>query len=107
MEVEAKTFEECLLFARGIGFQEIILKGNSLVVAICIVGKSPLPSSIASVVYGISSISHELCTFQVSHTRRNGDQLASLLTKHAQSVEHYIASIEENPYFLNILSQMM
>ena len=58
-----------------------------------IAGKSPAPSSIASIIYGISSLVLETCSFEVSNTRRNGNQL-HLLAKHAQYVEHYINWIE-------------
>ena len=68
-----------------------------------IAGKSPAPSSIAlsiaSIIYGISSLVLETCSFEVSHTRRNGNQL-HLLAKYAQYFEHYINWIEESPYFL-------
>ena len=87
-EVQAKAFEESLLFACDIGVQEIILEGDSLGVANCIAGKSSPPSSVASVLYGIISLSHDFCSFQVSHKRRNGNKLAHLLAKHAQNFEH-------------------
>ena len=65
MEVEAKAFEEGLLFAHDIGIREIILqKGDSLVIENCIAGKASPPSSIASVLQGINSLSHEFRGFQ-------------------------------------------
>lgn len=69
MKVEPKVFEEDLMFARDVGIQEIIPEDDSLVV------------------YGISSLLHEFHGFQISHKRRNGNQLAHLLVEHAQSVE--------------------
>lgn len=70
------------LFAREIVIREIILEGDSLVVANSIAGRSPEPSSIALIVYGITSLSHEFRGFQVSHTRI-GNQPAHSLAKHA------------------------
>lgn len=57
LEVEAKDFEVGLLFARDIGLHEIILEGDSIVVANSIAGKPPSPSIIACVFYGISYVS--------------------------------------------------
>lgn len=76
-EVEPKAFVEGLLFAHDIAIQEIILQeGDSLVIVNCIAGKSSPPSSIASVLYGINSLSHEFCGFQSFYQQciwRNGN----------------------------------
>ena len=86
LEAEAKAFEKGVLFAKDIGIHEIILEGDSMVVSNAILGKSP-PSSIASVVYGIVSLSRR---FEVSHVCRNGSMTAHLLVKHAKGVGHYV-----------------
>ena len=38
--------------------------------------------------------------FRVSRVCTNGNYVAYLLTKHAQSIEYYVTWIEENLYFL-------
>ena len=43
LEVKAKAFEVGLLFARDIGLHEIILEGDSIVVANSIAGNLHLP----------------------------------------------------------------
>ena len=100
MEAKAKAFEEGVLFAKDIGIHEVILVGDSLVVSNGILGISLSPSSIASIVYEIVSLSHTFHKFEVSHVSRNGFRLVHLLAKHAQGVEHYVTWIEEIPCFL-------
>ncbi|KAL0001873.1 hypothetical protein SO802_015654 [Lithocarpus litseifolius] len=60
LEVKAKAFEAGLLFAQDIVIREIILEGDFLVVSNALARKSHSPSSIASVVYGSTSLSDEL-----------------------------------------------
>nr|POE75969.1 hypothetical protein CFP56_23432 [Quercus suber] len=90
VEAKAKAFEECVLVAKDIGIHEVILVGDSLVVSNAIFGISLSPSSIASIVYGIVSLSHTFRRFEVSHVCRNGFSPVHLLAKHAQGVEYYV-----------------
>ena len=100
LEVEAKAYELGITFANDMGFHEIDLEGDSFLVSNAIAGISPPPSSIASVVYGISSLLSAFRRFSISHVGRKGNQVAHLLAKHAQGVEQYVAWIEESPCFL-------
>ena len=61
---------------------------------------SPPPSSIALVVYGISSLFSAFCRFSISHVGRKGNQVAHLIAKHAQDVEQVVTWIEKSPCFL-------
>ena len=65
-----------------------------------IAGISPPPSSIASIMYGISSLLSAFRRFSISHVGRKGNQVAHLLAKHVQGVEQYVAWIKESPCFL-------
>ena len=56
LEAKAKAYELGILFARDVGFHEIALEGDSIMVLNAIAGISLPPSSIASVVCGISSL---------------------------------------------------
>ena len=57
LEAEAKAYELGILFARDMGFHEIAHEGDTVMVSNAISGISPPPpSSIASVVCGISSL---------------------------------------------------
>lgn len=67
--IEAKAFEEGILFARDVGIQEFELEEDSLVVV-------NAPSLIAADIYRITFLSHEFRGFEVSHTCRNDNELA-------------------------------
>ena len=100
MEAEAKAYELGILFARDMGFHEIALEGDSVMVSNAIAGISLPPSSIASVVCGISSLLSAFHSFSISHVGRKGNQVAHLLAKHAQGVEQFVTWIKESPCFL-------
>ena len=63
LEAEAKAYELRIMF--DMGFHEIALEGDSVMVSNAIAGTSPPPSSIASVVYGISSLLSAFCRFSI------------------------------------------
>ena len=100
LETEAKAYELGILFARDMGFHEVALEGDSVTVSNAIAGISPPPSSIASVVCGISSLLSAFRSFSISHVGRKGNKVAHLLAKHAQGVEQFVTWIEESPCFL-------
>ena len=100
MEVEAKAYELGITFAKYMGFHDIDLEGDSVLISNAIAGISSPPSSVASVVYEISSLLSAFHRFSISHVGRKGNQVAYLLAKHAQGVEQYVAWIEESPCFL-------
>ena len=58
------------------------------------------PISVSAVVQGILNLCKEFQRVEFSHVRRVGNKPAHLLAKYAASIVHYIAWIEEVPYFL-------
>ena len=90
LEAEAKAYELGILFARDMGFHEIAHEGDTVLDSNAISGISPPPSSIASVVCGISSLLSVFLSFSISHVGRKGDHITHLLAKHAQGVEQFI-----------------
>ena len=78
LEAEVKAYELGILFAKDMSFHEIALERDSLIVSNAIAGISPPPSSIASIVYGIISLSNVFHSFSISHVGRNGNQVAHL-----------------------------
>ena len=82
------------------GFHEIALEGDSVMVSNAIAGISPPPSSIASIVCGISSLLSVFHSFSISHVGRKGNKVAHLLAKYAQGVEQFVTWIEESHCFL-------
>ena len=77
LEVEAKAYELGITFAKDMGFHEIVLEGDFVMVSNAIAGISPPPSSITSIVYGISSLLSAFRRFSISHGRK-GNQVAHL-----------------------------
>ena len=49
LEVEAKAYELGITFAKDMGFHEIVLEGDFVMVSNAIAGISPPPSSITSI----------------------------------------------------------
>ena len=67
VEVEAKAVEFGLHFAKDLLIQDFILEGDSLVVFNALSKISSPPSSIAAMICGSVSISHEFCHVVFSH----------------------------------------
>ena len=65
VEVEAKVVEFGLQFAKNLLIQDFILEGDSLVMFNAVSETSSPPSSIATVIYGSVSISHEFCHVEI------------------------------------------
>ena len=75
------------------------MEGDSLVVFNALSEISSRPSSIAAVIYGSVSISHEFCHIVFSHVRRQGNCPTHLLAKYALSIDDFSVWIEEVPCF--------
>ena len=72
LEAEAKAYELGIMFAKDMRFREIALEGDSVMFSNAIAGISP-PSSIASVVYEISSLLSAFCRFSILLSGRKGN----------------------------------
>ena len=100
LEVEAKAFESGLQFAKDVGLQEFILKGDSLNVVRALRGLSPPSVSVMSIIYGVQSSCNDVRKVLFSHVCRQGKIPAHLLAKHAISIVDFMVWMEENPCFL-------
>ena len=100
MEVEAKAVEFRLHFAKDLLIQDFILEGDSLVLFNALSKISSPPSSIAAMICGSVSISHEFSHVVFSHVRRQGNCPTHLLAKHALGIDDFSVWIEEVPCFL-------
>ena len=98
--VEAKAFEEGLLFAKDIGIQDFILEGDSLIIHKALSGLSPTPTSMDSLIVGIQAFCGEFHQVSFSHVRRQGNKPAHLLVKHAKGIVDFSTWKEENLCFL-------
>ncbi|KAK9999197.1 hypothetical protein SO802_018800 [Lithocarpus litseifolius] len=97
VEAKAKAFKAGLLFAKGIGIQDVVLEGGSIIVYNALCEKSFPPASVESVVLGVLEMAKDLRRVEFSYVRRQGNKPAHLLAKHASCIDDYIAWIEENP----------
>ena len=70
LEVEAKAFEAGLQLARDMGYQDIILEGDSLILVRALYGLSLPPSTIDSMVMRMQLLCLDFRTVYVSHVRR-------------------------------------
>ncbi|KAL0001433.1 hypothetical protein SO802_015214 [Lithocarpus litseifolius] len=97
LEVEAKAFEVSLQLARDMGYQDVILEGDSLILVCALCGLSPSPSTIDSLVVGMQLICSYFRTVYVSHVRTKGNKHAHILAKYAFSIKESVVWIEETP----------
>uniref|UniRef100_A0A7N2MTJ9 RNase H type-1 domain-containing protein n=1 Tax=Quercus lobata TaxID=97700 RepID=A0A7N2MTJ9_QUELO len=100
VEAEAMAYEQGLMFARDIGIHNFIIEGDSLIIYHALCESSNPPSSVAAVVQGIQEMCREFHGVMFSHVRRQGNQPAHLLAKHACGIVDFIACIQETPCFL-------
>jgi len=98
LEVEAKAFEVGLQLARDIGYHDVILEGDSLILVRALCGLSLPPSTVDSLVVGMQHMCSKFRTVYVSHVRRQGNKPAHILAKHALSLNASVVWIEETSY---------
>ena len=100
VKAKAKAVEFGLQFAREMVIQEFILEGDSLVLINALKEISPPPSSIATIVYGSLSTSHDFRQVEFSHVHWQGNRPAHLLAKYVLGIDDFSVWIEESPCFL-------
>ena len=97
LEVKAKAFKAGLQLARDMGYQDIILEGDSLILIRALCGLSSPPSTIDSMVVGMQLLCSDFRTVYVFHVRRQGNKPAHILAKYALSINDSVVWIEETP----------
>ena len=100
LEAEAKAVEFGLHFARDMMIQEFVMESDSLTVINALKETSPPPSSIAAVVFGSLSDSHNFRQVVFSHVRRQANKRAHLLAKYALDIDDFSVWLEESLCFL-------
>ena len=80
--------------------QEFVLESDSLSPINALKETSPPPSSIAAVVYGSLSNSHNFRHVDFSHVRQQANKPAHLLAKYALGINDFSVWLEESPCFL-------
>ena len=100
VEAEAKAVEFGLHLARDMMIQEFVLESDSLSLINALKETSPPFSSIAAVVYGLLSDSHNFRHVDFSHVRQQANKPAHLLAKYALGIDDFSVWLEESPCFL-------
>ena len=100
IEMEAKALEARLQFARDIGIQDFILESDSLSLIRTLMGLSPPPSSVDSVVQGLLEFSREFHKVSFSHVCYQDNRPTHLLAKHVKGIVDFSTWLKENHCFL-------
>ena len=84
-------------------FQDIILKGDSMVVYKALCEKSPPLSSVEAMVMGMQEMAKEFRQIKFSHVRRQGNRPAHLLVKYASSIRVILLGVKR---IITLLSKL-
>nr|POF02663.1 hypothetical protein CFP56_38130 [Quercus suber] len=99
IKAESKALEAGILFALCRGCLAVVLEGDSQVLINALMGSSPAPSAMVSVIEGILELCKGFSQFQFSHVKRQGNMSAHLVAKNAYSIVNDIVWVEEDPCF--------
>lgn len=101
VEIEAKTVEVGLQFAKELSIQDFILEGDSLLVINTPKELSPPHSSVAAIISSSLLVSQEFRQVVFSRVHWQGNRLTHLLAKYASSIDDFSVWLQEEPCFLN------
>ena len=79
--------------------QEFVLESDSLSLINALKETSPPFSSIAAVVYGLLSDSHNFRHVDFSHVRQQANKPAHLLAKYALGIDDFSVLLEESHFY--------
>ncbi|XP_075658908.1 uncharacterized protein LOC142628752 [Castanea sativa] len=97
VKVEVKAFEAGLLLAKDLGYQNIVLEGDSMIIHNALCEKSPPPASVVAIMVGMKELCKDFKRIEFTHVNRQGNKPAYLLAKHASSIVDCFVWTEEIP----------
>ena len=97
VEVEAKAFEEGVMFARDLGLNQVVLEGDAQVVTNALLGKCLPPTSIRNFVAGAKHWKQMVQVWKANYVRRTGNVAAHLMARNAKLVSDYVLWVEDTP----------
>lgn len=100
LEVEAKTAKEGILLARDLGFKEVIIEGDALMVIKAFTKQGLPPCSVQKVIEGSIWRINSFKVLKANHVKRDCNIAAHLPTRHAVAVLDCIVWVEETPPFI-------
>ncbi|XP_075633831.1 uncharacterized protein LOC142606351 [Castanea sativa] len=97
LEAKAKAAEIGITFSWELGLRELILEGDSQTVVNAIASHDPGPVQIQHTVNGIKSWESQFRAWKTSFTRREGNEAAHLMAKHAKQISECSIWVEDTP----------
>ncbi|XP_075663101.1 uncharacterized protein LOC142632611 [Castanea sativa] len=97
LETEAKAMEIGIQFALDVGVRDVVFEGDALSICNALRGVGEVLTFVQNVVASMSQRVKAFRKYAFSHTKRQGNIPAHLLTHHTRSVESYVAWLEECP----------
>ena len=96
-EVEAKALEEGIQLAWDLGFRDIELESDALVVVGAVVGYDPGPCLIQKVVEGAKLWLRAFRSWSCAHVCRQSNMVAHLMAREAFNVNDFVVQVEDTP----------
>lgn len=97
LEMEAKTMEEEILFARDTSFPEVLFESDSLSVIQSLNGIIVPPTSIANIITGSLQALSSFRQLQFVYVPCSGNKAAYGLAQYTRSISNFVAWIGESP----------
>ena len=97
LETKAKAAEIGIIFSWELGPREIILERDSQIVMNVIANHDPGPIQIQQLVAGIKYWEPKFRAWKTSFTRKEGNQAAHLMAKHAKQISECTIWVKDTP----------
>ena len=105
VEIESMAAATALTFAKDLGFQHIILEGDSLEVIQALWDKTKTLTPTGLLLEDVRSLSQNFDLLLYSHTKRDGNAVAHSLAKYALRIPDFLAWIEDVPTHIQSIVQ--
>ena len=97
LEAKAKAVEEGVMLAKDLGLDHIIIEGDAQTVMSALASHTSPPISIQNIIVGARHWSLNFSTWKAIHARRNCNQAAHLMARHAKLISESVIWVEDTP----------
>ena len=97
LEAKAKAVEEGVMLAKDLGLDHIIIEGDAQTVMSALASHTSPPISIQNIIVGARHWSLNFSTWKAIHARRNCNQAAHLMARHAKLLSESVIWVEDTP----------
>ena len=105
VEIEAMAAATALSFAKDLGFQRLILEGDSLEVIQALLERTETLTPTGLLLEDVRSLSQNFDLLLYSHTKRDGNAVAHSLAKYALRIPDFLAWMEDVPSHIQSIVQ--